>query len=64
MIGSDDVKPVQNYAFIKAAPFRIFTDLEFVKIFLEIKEGQSGYVLISLNQLIQCYFYIKLKVSN
>ena len=52
MIGSDDVTPVLNYAFIKAAPFRIFTDLEFVKIFLEIKEGQSGY---DINQLESAY---------
>ena len=52
MIGSDDVTPVLNYAFIKAASFRIYTDLEFVKIFLEIKEGQSGY---DINQLESAY---------
>jgi hypothetical protein len=52
LIGSDDITPVLNYAFIKAAPFRIYTDLEFVKIFLEIKEGQGGY---DINQLESAY---------
>ena len=52
MLGSDDITPVLNYAFIKAAPFRIYTDLEFVKIFLEIKEGQGGY---DVNQLESAY---------
>ena len=52
MLGSDDITPVLNYAFIKAAPFRIYTDLEFVKIFLEIKEGQGGY---DTNQIESAY---------
>ena len=52
MLGSDDITPVLNYAFIKAAPFRIYTDLEFIKIFLEIKEGQGGY---DINQLESAY---------
>ena len=52
MIGSDDITPVLNYAFIKAAPYRIYTDLEFVKKFLEIKEGQGGY---DINQLESAY---------
>ena len=52
MIGSDDITPVLNYAFIKATPFRIYTDLEFVKTFLEIKEGQGGY---DINQLESAY---------
>ena len=52
ILGSDDITPVLNYAFIKAAPFRIYTDLEFIKIFLEIKEGQGGY---DINQLESAY---------
>ena len=52
IIGSDDITPVLNYAFIKASPFRIYTDLEFVKIFLDIKEGQGGY---DINQLESAY---------
>ena len=51
-IGSDDITPVLNYAFIKASPFRIYTDLEFVRIFLEIKEGQGAY---DINQLVSAY---------
>ena len=34
-IGADDINPVLNYAFIKAHPFRIYTDIEFIKIFSE-----------------------------
>ena len=52
IIGSDDITPVLNYAFIKASTFRIYTDLEFVKIFLDIKEGQGGY---DINQLESAY---------
>jgi hypothetical protein len=52
MIGSDDVTPVLNYAFIKAHPFRIYTDLEFVKLFLPAKEGIGGY---DVNQLESAY---------
>ena len=52
ILGSDDITPVLNYAFIKAAPFGIYTDLEFVKIFLEIKDGQEGY---DTNQLESAY---------
>ena len=51
-IGSDDITPVLNYAFIKASPFRIYTDLEFVRIFLEINEGQGAY---DINQLVSAY---------
>ena len=35
IIGADDIIPVLNYIFIKAHPFRIFTDLEFIKIFFK-----------------------------
>ena len=52
MIGSDDVTPVLNYVFIKAHPFRIYTDLEFVKLFLGTKEGIGGY---DVNQLESAY---------
>ena len=52
MIGSDDVTPVLNYAFIKAHPFRIYTDLEFVKAFLDEKEGIGAY---DINQLESAY---------
>ena len=34
-IGADDIVPVLNYIFIQAHPLRIFTDLEFIKLFLK-----------------------------
>ena len=37
-IGAEDVTPVLNYIFIKAQPPRIYTDIEFIKLFL----GDSG----------------------
>ena len=33
-VGADDITPVLNYVFIKAHPFRIFSDLEFTKTLL------------------------------
>ena len=34
-IGDDEIGPVLTYFFIKAHPLRIYTDLEFIKIFLK-----------------------------
>ena len=34
-IGADDISPILNYAFIKAHPFKLYTDVEFIKIFSE-----------------------------
>jgi hypothetical protein len=39
-VGADDISPVLNYAFIKAHPFKLYTDLEFIKIFSE-SNGQT-----------------------
>ena len=33
--GAEDITPILAYVFIKGHPFRIFTDIEFIKIFLE-----------------------------
>ena len=33
-VGEDDIAPVLNYVFINAQPFKIYTDIEFIKIFL------------------------------
>ena len=33
-VGEDDITPVLNYVFINAHPFKIYTDIEFIKIFL------------------------------
>ncbi len=40
-IGEDDITPVLTYVFIKANPLRIFTDLEFIKIFLNKKDDPN-----------------------
>ena len=34
-VGPDDIEPVLEYIFIKAHPYKIFTNLEFIKIFSE-----------------------------
>ena len=34
-VGAEDITPVLNYVSIKAHPFRIYSDLEFIKIFSE-----------------------------
>ena len=33
-VGDDDIKPILYYAFINAHPFKIYTDIQFIKIFL------------------------------
>ena len=42
-IGAEDTTPLLNYIFIKAHPFKIFTDLEFIKTFSTI--GENNYFL-------------------
>ena len=39
-VGADDINPVLNYVFIKAHPYKLYTDVEFIKIFSEFN-GQS-----------------------
>ena len=38
-ISLDDATPVLFYIFIKAHPYKIYTDLEFIKLFLDTKDG-------------------------
>ena len=33
-VGEDGIAPVLNYVFVNAQPFKIYTDIEFIKIFL------------------------------
>ena len=35
VVGADDLHPVLNYILIKAHPFRIYTDVDFIKTFLD-----------------------------
>ena len=46
-VGADDITPVLNYVLIKAHPFRISTDIEFTKTFLE-KFGENENELVNL----------------
>ena len=54
-VGADDITPVLNYVFIKAHPFRIFSDLEFTKtllnknndIYITYIESAYSYILES-----------------
>ena len=50
-IGAEDITPVLNYVFIKEHPFRIHTDIEFIKIFLENK-GQFENSLVNMESMI------------
>ena len=43
-IGAEDITPILNYIFIKAHPFKIYTDLEFIKLFF-IDNGKNDYLL-------------------
>ena len=53
-IGSDDINPVLNYVSIKAHPFRLYTDIEFIKIFTE-KYGENENSLLNLESI---FYYI------
>ena len=50
-IGADDIAPILNYAFIKAHPFRIYSDIEFIKLFYGENE-------IYLNNIESVYLFI------
>ena len=43
-IGAEDETPILNYIFIKAHPLKIYTDLEFIKLF-SIDNGQNDYTI-------------------
>ena len=51
-VGLDDIAPVLNFVFIKSHPFRIYTDIEFIKVFLKntddfnLKCMESAYLYI------------------
>ena len=50
LVGSDDITPILLYIFIKANPFRIYTDLEFVKAFFKdeniIQQLEAAYLFL------------------
>jgi len=45
-IGADDINPVLNYIFIKAHPFRIFSDIDFIKTFINKSGDMDGSLTI------------------
>ena len=57
-ISLDDVTPVLFYIFIKAHPSKIYTDTEFIKIFLDTKKGIYSFNLrqmdSAINMILNC----------
>ena len=49
-IGAEDITPVLNYVFIKAKPLRIFSDIEFTKLFCE-NGGQFENSLVNFESI-------------
>ena len=49
-IGAEDVTPILNYIFIKAHPFKIYTDLEFIKVFFT-NNGRNDYLLNQIESI-------------
>ena len=58
-VGSDDITPVLNYVSIKAHPFRLFTDLQFIKLFSK-SNGENENSLVNIESI----FYLILDFSN
>ena len=52
-ISLDDATPVLFYVFIKAHPYKIFTDLEFIKLFLDSKVGIYSFNLKQMESAIK-----------
>ena len=44
--GAEDITPVLNYIFIKAHPYRIYTDIEYIKIFLDCEVNEYNIATI------------------
>ena len=51
-VGADDTAPAFHYILIKSHPFRIYTDIEFIKLFLKNKND------FDLNSMELAYSYI------
>ena len=57
-IGADDIAPILNYAFIKAHPFRIYSDIEFIKLFY----GENEIYLTNIESA--CLFIVESKAKD
>ena len=51
-IGADDIGPVLNYVLIKGNPFRIHSDIEYIKIFLE-DSGKNNQNLVYFESMLR-----------
>ncbi len=49
-IGAEDVTPILNYVFIKSHPFKIYTDVQFIKLFLP-QNGQNDFSISSMESM-------------
>ena len=49
-IGAEDITPVLNYIFIKSHPFKIYTDIQFIKLFLP-ENGQNDFSISSIESM-------------
>ena len=61
--GQDDVTPVLNYAFIKAHPFGIYTDIEYIKLFLE-DYGSNEFSLTNFESMLEYVLNINHETFN
>ena len=62
-IGADDITPVLNYISIKAHPFRIFTDFDFIRLFSE-SNGDNENSLVNIESIFQLIFSFSYKNFN
>ena len=62
-IGAEDITPVLNYIFIKASPYEISTDIEFVKTFLN-KNGQFENCLANIESMFDVIINCTAKTFN
>ena len=62
-VGADDITPVLNYVSIKAHPFRIFTDIDFIRLFSE-SNGDNENSLVNIESIFQLIFSFSYKNFN
>ena len=57
-IGAEDITPVLNYIFIKSHPYKIYTDIQFIKLFLP-QNGQNDFSISTMESM-----YTLIRESN
>ena len=61
--GAEDITPVLSYIFIKAHPYRIYTDIEFIKLFKGSFEN-SEYLIFNIESMFSLVLNINYKICN